>query len=182
MLIQILFVICLCLFSVTDAATSSVIKNYLLDFYWAAGGTNWKHNAGWGVGDPLCYQGIGSSCQPWYGIVGDYDTGTITKIQLKVLDQNMVGSLHENVFKITTLTHFEIGWSEDLTGEIPSTIGNLVNLEYLNIYRTGLTGSLPSTFGNLSSIKEIYLSRNSGLNGALPSSMSSITTLEKLLL
>jgi len=39
--------------------------------------------------------------------------------------------------------------SNELTGEVPSEIGNLTNLTYLSLYKNNLTGEIPESICNL---------------------------------
>ncbi|PHT62207.1 hypothetical protein T459_33946 [Capsicum annuum] len=54
-----------------------------------------------------------------------------------------------------------------LTGEIPESLGSLQNLEILRLDWNSLNGSVPSKLNNLTSLNELYLSNNN-LNGSIP--------------
>jgi len=69
--------------------------------------------------------------------------------------------------------------STQLTGEIPSEIGNLTNLTYLNLYYNQLTGSIPSEIGNLTNLTSLSLGPNQ-LTGEIPSEIWTLTNLEIL--
>jgi Leucine-rich repeat (LRR) protein len=64
-------------------------------------------------------------------------------------------------YNIETTTEIDLsgdssnGWEGGLTGEIPSEIGNLINLNYLNLGHNDLNGSIPPEIGNLTNL--IYL-------------------------
>ena len=62
-----------------------------------------------------------------------------------------------NLWKLTTLTHLFLGFCQ-LTS-LPDAIGNLINLEKLDVAYNALT-SLPNTLGNLRRMKYLYLSGN----------------------
>ena len=57
--------------------------------------------------------------------------------------------------------------SNELTGEIPSEIGNLTNLTYLHLSVNQLTGSIPSEIGNLTNLIQLQLQYNQ-LTGEIP--------------
>ena len=61
-----------------------------------------------------------------------------------------------------------------LTGEIPSEIGNLTNLNFLYLGSNGLTGSIPSEIGNLTNLTHLDLSDNQ-LTGLIPESICDLT-------
>jgi len=54
-----------------------------------------------------------------------------------------------------------------LTGEIPPWIGNLTNLNYLNLSYNELSGEIPSEIGNLTNLEYLYLDINE-LTGIIP--------------
>jgi len=68
-----------------------------------------------------------------------------------------------------------------LTGSIPPEIGNLTNLEHLNISQNNFTGITPSEIGNMSSLVELLLGYNN-FSGTIPSSLFDLPNLEVLYL
>ncbi|MEN8219751.1 MAG: Calx-beta domain-containing protein, partial [Pseudomonadota bacterium] len=69
--------------------------------------------------------------------------------------------------------------SNQLTGTIPSELGNLSYLEYLYLHSNQLTGTIPSELGNLSKLTRLYLSSNQ-LTGTIPSELGNLSKLTKL--
>ncbi|CAK9185207.1 unnamed protein product, partial [Ilex paraguariensis] len=63
-----------------------------------------------------------------------------------------------------------------LTGKIPSKMGNLSELHSLNVSHNNLTGSIPTTFSNLRHIGSLDLSYTN-LNGSIPSELTELNTL-----
>ncbi|KAM9958212.1 hypothetical protein ACTFIW_001072 [Dictyostelium discoideum] len=47
-----------------------------------------------------------------------------------------------------------------ITGTIPSSIGNMIGIEYINLARNNLTGTIPSSFNNFSNLNRIDISSN----------------------
>ncbi len=68
-------------------------------------------------------------------------------------------------------------WDNGLAGTIPSELGNLANLNTLDLGSNQLTGGIPSELGNLTNLNWLSLWDNQ-LTGALPQSLTAITTLE----
>ena len=64
--------------------------------------------------------------------------------------------------------------NNQLTGEIPSEIGNLTNLEVLWLYSNQLTGSIPSEIGNLANLERLWLNNNQ-LTGEIPESICDLS-------
>ena len=75
-----------------------------------------------------------------------------------------------------------------LTGSIPAALGNLSNLEELNLSFNPLSGEIPKELGNLFNLKTLWLVGNplsmpvNQLSGALPSELGNLTKLEVLIL
>ena len=69
--------------------------------------------------------------------------------------------------------------SSELTGEIPSKIGSLINLEYLDLYDNNLSGEIPSEIGDLVNLTDLILSLNQ-LTGHIPSEIGNLSNLTVL--
>eukprot|EP01112_Ceratiomyxa_fruticulosa_P000575 TRINITY_DN10516_c0_g1_i3.p1 TRINITY_DN10516_c0_g1~~TRINITY_DN10516_c0_g1_i3.p1 ORF type:complete len:216 (-),score=37.00 TRINITY_DN10516_c0_g1_i3:191-838(-) len=67
----------------------------------------------------------------------------------------------------------------DLTGTIPTSIGNLRNLQYLDFSNNFISGTLPSQIGSLVSLKEFQL-YNNNITGTIPNSIGALTNLQNL--
>ena len=79
-------------------------------------------------------------------------------------------------YNIETTTSLEL-WGNQLTGEIPPEIGNLINLEILFLHGNHLTGEIPSEIGNLINLEFLFLNNNQ-LSGEIPSELGNLTNLE----
>ena len=65
----------------------------------------------------------------------------------------------------------------ELTGEIPSGLGALPNLQHLYLSGNRLTGVIPSVLGDLPKLQRLYLSDNR-LTGTIPSELGNLGELE----
>jgi Leucine-rich repeat (LRR) protein len=90
------------------------------------------------------------------------------------------GPIPSSIGCLTKLTYLNFSPS-DLKGTIPSSIGLLTELVYLNFYENHLQGSIPSHIGLLKKLKTLTLSANE-LTGSIPSSLGSLTGLNRLTL
>ena len=68
---------------------------------------------------------------------------------------------------------------EQLTGEIPPEIGNLINLETLYLQNNLLTGSIPPEIGQLTNLKTLNFYNNQ-LTGDIPPEIGNITDMDYL--
>ena len=68
-----------------------------------------------------------------------------------------------------------------LTGEIPTELGSLANLQGLYLYNNQLTGEIPTELGSLANLQELYLSENQ-LTGEIPKELGSLANLQGLYL
>ncbi|KAL5856780.1 hypothetical protein ACOSQ3_004238 [Xanthoceras sorbifolium] len=64
-----------------------------------------------------------------------------------------------------------------LTGEIPSTMRGLQNLQNLSLRYNSLQGSIPESFGRLISLEFLDLSNNN-LSGVIPKSLEALSYLK----
>ncbi|XP_057785006.1 receptor-like protein 19 [Salvia miltiorrhiza] len=93
------------------------------------------------------------------------------RITLKGLDQ-----LLNRLLK--TFTTIDLS-SNNFSGSIPDSIGNLNSLRYLNLSHNNLMGHIPASLGNISVLESLDLSSNK-LEGGIPSELTSLTFLAKL--
>ena len=66
-----------------------------------------------------------------------------------------------------------------LAGQIPARLGNLANLERLNLTHTQMTGPIPPALGNLANLEILELYENQ-LTGSIPPALGNLANLEKL--
>jgi Leucine-rich repeat (LRR) protein len=86
--------------------------------------------------------------------------GNLSSLEKLMLDSNtqLTGEIPSWIGNLETLTHLGLS-NNQLTGQIPVEIGNLTNLISLNLHSTQLT-SIPESIGNLSSLEKLYLNHN----------------------
>ncbi|MBA0594547.1 hypothetical protein Gorai_011450 [Gossypium raimondii] len=66
-----------------------------------------------------------------------------------------------------------------LIGSIPSDIGNLVNLVYLNISNNNFSGHIPATLSGCTTLETLSLGENH-FDGSIPDSLSSLRSIAEL--
>src|SRR6266511_373673 len=111
----------------------------------------------------------------WYGIIS-VSNGRVIHINLET--NNLTGQLPSSIGNLQKLGTLRLAVNQ-LSGSIPSSIGNLVNLERLNLYSNQLSGSIPSSIGNLANLQMLDLGSNH-LSDTIPSSLGNLQNLTEL--
>ncbi|GAU35559.1 hypothetical protein TSUD_384070 [Trifolium subterraneum] len=88
------------------------------------------------------------------------------------------GRLVEYLTKMQVHSTIDLS-KNDLSGEIPVTITQLIHLGALNLSWNRLTGNIPNGIGLLKDLEDLDLSHNN-LSGSIPTSMTSMTFLSQL--
>ena len=118
-----------------------------------------------------------SSCIESY--VGFQDTSNCAQLFTCAADDGTDGiELWGNCYSIENTTSIS-RWLGGLEGIIPPVIGDLYNLEFLDLWYNNLVGEIPQTLGNLTNLNYLSLGRNQ-LSGEIPSEIYSLTNLETL--
>ncbi|XP_058748189.1 probable LRR receptor-like serine/threonine-protein kinase At3g47570 [Vicia villosa] len=95
------------------------------------------------------------------------------------LSENQIyGEIPERIGQLIGLTYLDIGYNS-LEGAIPNSIGKLTNLVRLVLEKNNLSGNIPTNIGNLTILSELYLSANK-LEGNIPVSLRYCTQLQML--
>ena len=72
------------------------------------------------------------------------------------------------------MSHLELGYNQ-LSGNIPTELGSLSNLEHLSLSNNHLSGNIPAELGNLSLMSALFLFNNPQLNdAAIPENLQNL--------
>jgi Leucine-rich repeat (LRR) protein len=146
----------------------------LLDIYSNTQGQGWIHQDGWT--DP--------SAPDWYnvivwGVKHDFQTGQIisqgTVIGLGLDNNQLTGSIPESLANLVNLKFLRLAGNQ-LSGNIPAILGNLSSLQILDLTGNELSGNIPDALGNLINLQEISLSHNQ-LDGSVPTNFGTLVNL-----
>ncbi|CAM6047045.1 unnamed protein product [Sphagnum compactum] len=105
--------------------------------------------------------------------------------QLQVLDlsqmQNLTGTIPSAIGNLIDLVHLFLSTNK-LKGTIPSTIGNLKKLQTLSLGENRITGSIPSSLGDIGPSLTYIDFGSASLSGSIPDSLYQLTNLNALFL
>ena len=110
----------------------------------------------------------------WYGITVD-GSGSVS---VNLYQNNLSGNIPESIGNLTNLRSLDLGYNQ-LSGSIPESISNLTSLVNLRLYNNQLTGSIPESISNLTNLEILYLYNNQ-LTGNIPESIGNLTSLRIL--
>ena len=108
----------------------------------------------------------------WHGVSTDAD-GRVAELDLD--GKQLSGPIPSELGNLTNLERLSL-WGNLLSGPIPSELGNLDNLEFLSLRDNQLNGPIPSELGNLDNLEFLWLSNNQ-LSGSIPSELANLANL-----
>ncbi|KAK4799123.1 hypothetical protein SAY86_024488 [Trapa natans] len=111
----------------------------------------------------------------WFHVTCDSDN-RVTRVDLG--NANLSGQLVSQLGQLTNLQYLEL-YSNKINGIIPDELGNLTNLVSLDLYLNNLTGHIPTTLGKLTKLRFLRLNNNS-LTGTIPMLLTTVNTLQVL--
>ena len=117
----------------------------------------------------------------WFGITAN-DADEVSEVNL--YSNELSGEIPSELGNLTNLETLKLDRNE-LSGEIPSELGNLTNLETLKLSWHELSGEIPSELGNLTNLETLWLDGNpwswpNALSGEIPSELGNLTNLKYL--
>jgi Leucine-rich repeat (LRR) protein len=98
---------------------------------------------------------------------------SLTRIEMS--GNELKGGLNDAMGQLSTL-NMNLQ-SNELTGTIPTAIGNLTDIRQLQLGGNQLSGRLPSELGNLGNLQELTLEDNYSLSGTIPTELAELSEL-----
>jgi len=77
------------------------------------------------------------------------------------LEQVLFNEIPESIGNVEELEYIDVSWNA-LNDSIPVSITNLTNLKYLGLYSNQLSGPIPTNIGNLTNLTHLNLSGHNG--------------------
>ncbi|CAH2035308.1 unnamed protein product, partial [Thlaspi arvense] len=99
-------------------------------------------------------------------------------IRVDLGNAELSGQLVPQLGQLKNLQYLEL-YSNNITGPVPSDLGNLTNLVSLDLYLNTFTGPIPDSLGKLFKLRFLRLNNNT-LTGPIPMSLTNITALQVL--
>ena len=118
---------------------------------------------------------LGSECE-WHGVF--CSNSHVSVINLS--NNQLTGTIPSEIGDLKYLKTLSL-WTNELTGSIPTEIGKLKDLTSLNLAVNKLTGNIPSGIEKLSNLTSLQLYRND-FTGNIPPGIGQLSKLRTLLL
>lgn len=147
----------------------------LESLYYFAGGENWTNSTGWLEGIEEWLE-VGAAADPtdWYGVTVD----SLGRVQaLDLTDNGLVGRIW-GLHRLESLIDLKLGQNR-LDNVSMETLGDLPNLEVLDLSDNDLYGSIPGALGKLRRARVLDLSGNR-LVGPIPPELGQLAALRVL--
>ncbi|KAG8655673.1 BRASSINOSTEROID INSENSITIVE 1-associated receptor kinase 1 [Manihot esculenta] len=111
----------------------------------------------------------------WFHVTCNSEN-SVTRVDLG--NANLSGQLVTQLGQLSNLQYLEL-YSNNISGKIPDELGNLTNLVSLDLYLNNLSGPIPVTLGKLQRLRFLRLNNNT-LSETIPMSLTTIGTLQVL--
>lgn len=114
----------------------------------------------------------------WYGVDTIIIDGISHVSSINLGGNNLTGTIPSDIGNFPELTYLGL-WGNEITGNVPPEIGNLLSLRELDLSPNAFTGSIPAEIGNLVNLETLWLNQN-GLTGTIPQSFQNLINLKNL--
>ena len=113
----------------------------------------------------------------WHGVTTDLN-GHVLDLYLG--DNQLTGEIPAELGNLVNLRRLSLHGNQ-LAGEIPAELGRLDSLDWLGLYSNQLTGEIPAELGRLVSLQWLRLESNQ-LTGEIPAELGRLASLRELIL
>ena len=105
----------------------------------------------------------------WFGIRTD-ESGKVDSVGLR--GNNLSGSIPSELGELDSLLYLDLSLN-DIGGHIPGELGALKRLSHLHVTNNSLEGSLPDELGDLTALRHLHIHDND-LDGVVPGSFAGL--------
>jgi len=132
--------------------------------WYSTNGDGWIKNEGWLSAQDECVW-FGITCQDT-DLGGDLGVETVVS-GIDLRSNSLIGTLPPDIALLRSLTNVGINANGYLSGRLPSSVGELQNVERFSVSDCSMTGSLPSEMSRMSRLSDFFCYRNQFV-GPLP--------------
>ncbi len=163
--------------AVSTSALPTLEREALIALYNSTNGDGWTDNSGWKT-PPLHTDGFSMPGTEgiWFGIT--VENSHAKKITL--FNNNLTGVLPTQIGNLTSVSELILGMNA-LSGNIPGEIGDMSNLWIINLSDNQFVESIPIEIGNLTNLAGLSIENNQ-LAGNIPAEIGNLTNLDRLFL
>ncbi|XP_043723730.1 LRR receptor kinase BAK1 isoform X1 [Telopea speciosissima] len=111
----------------------------------------------------------------WFHVTCNNDNSVI---RVDLGNAALSGQLVPQLGQLKNLQYLEL-YSNNISGIIPGDLGNLTSLVSLDLYLNNFSGPIPDSLGKLTKLRFLRLNNNS-LTGEIPMSLTNVTALQVL--
>ena len=109
----------------------------------------------------------------WDGVIVGGTPKRVRRLSLE--DGGLTGEIPTELGSLANLQELVL-YNNQLTGGIPTELGSLANLRWLELFNNQLTGEIPAELGNLANLQQLDLGGNQ-LTGEIPKELGSLANL-----
>lgn len=142
--------------------------------YESTGGESWSRIQNWSSDTSSVPDA--QTLDAWDGVTVDMQAGRVSGLDLAETD--LTGEIPSEIGNLTGLVHLAM-WRNNLEGGIPAELGNLTRLDTLGLFENSLSGAVPAELGNLVNLRVMELQDNR-LIGPMPETLMNLSKLEYL--
>ena len=106
------------------------------------------------------------------------EIGNLSNLNSLILNCNLSGAIPIEIGSLINLNRLDL-YGNQLSQDIPNSVGELFSLNYLALNDNNLSGAIPTELGSLENLKNLYLQQNQ-LTGFLPVELGNMVNLENL--